>query len=88
MSNACRWSRHTHVDNWCVSTIGEYHPGLVGDKMDDVGPGRRYETLIFDIEGPSRWSAVEGWGSNSRDEARETHNEGIDWAIKQSEAKR
>jgi hypothetical protein len=53
----CRFHLHTHVGDYCVSTVGEWFPAD-GEKMHAIGGaghdergGRTYETMVFTIDG-------------------------------------
>lgn len=79
----CVWHLHTHVNGWCVSSVGEYKPKShdnsswepLGAAHDDRG-GRIYETMVFPSVGdghPDRWTSYTMKPAWSREEADENH---------------
>lgn len=46
----CRFHLHTHINGYCVSTVGEYFPKSSPDVMEPVGDGRMYETMVFRLD--------------------------------------
>ncbi len=46
----CLFHLHTHVGKYCVSTVGEYHPGhdREGPKQT-IGLDRYFETMVFEL---------------------------------------
>lgn len=82
-SDRCGWHMHTHVNGWCVSSVGEYRPkNHRGCKTEPIGygpapkGGRLYETMVFALVDDShqdRWRdalLLPGW---TRDEAVKNH---------------
>ena len=50
-SHDCRFHIHTHVNGYCVSTVGEYRPPYIeaGKGWEEIGYGRIYETMVFKL---------------------------------------
>lgn len=50
----CRFHLHTHVNGYCVSTVGDYHPpdrnGCPQTAADTIGVDRFYETMVFKLD--------------------------------------
>lgn len=92
-SSRCQFRRHTHVGDYCVSTVGEF---TMGDdsKYEDIGAGRKYETMVFRISWlygysccpncPGGGEELKVRGYNDPDAAQAGHNE-IVKAIQQGE---
>lgn len=57
----CRFHIHTHVGDFCISTVGEYFP-LGSNEMEPLGGQRTdlYETMVFRL-GPD--GQVKDYGS-------------------------
>ena len=76
-SHNCRWHLHTHVNGWCVSTVGDYHPrsNKESDPPETVGVGRYYETYVAPIaagsEEPGAGEVVCGY--NDHKDAEQGH---------------
>lgn len=71
----CQFHLHTHVNGYCISTVGEYFPRN-GDKQDTVGVGRLYETMVFQVDAEDAvldWSGLWTEGYNDRDAANAGH---------------
>lgn len=91
-AESCAFHIHTHVNGWCVSTVGEYRPPQVWegdnwrarkrtDPIEEVGyDGRTYETMVFPLgadDAPSDWSGVDMRGYTDREEAERGHEETV-----------
>lgn len=50
VSSKCRFHLTTEVGAYVVATIGEYFPAGK-DEMEEIGIGRKYETMVFLING-------------------------------------
>jgi hypothetical protein len=77
-ADRCRFHLHTHVNGYCVSTVGEFYPngGREVKDMDTVGLGRLYETMVFPLDemgGVTDWSGLWTEGYNDRDAANAGH---------------
>ncbi len=49
-AKSCRYHLHTHVGNWCISTVGEYFPPSENGEMESLGGGGfYYETMVFEL---------------------------------------
>lgn len=73
----CRFHLHTHVGNYCVSTVGDWHP-RGSEKADTVGVDRLFETMVFplDDDGETKdWSGLDFRGYNDREAANAGHAE-------------
>lgn len=49
-ADRCRFSRHTHVGAFCISTVGDYHPSHAATDAPhslDTYPDHLYETAAF-----------------------------------------
>lgn len=53
-ADMCRFHLHTHVGNYCVSTIGGYYPSN-SKFMDKVNLEGYYETMVFKIDENGAW---------------------------------
>jgi hypothetical protein len=48
---SCVFHLHTHVNNKCISTVGEYYPrGWDRDEPEKIGLDRFYETMVFTLD--------------------------------------
>lgn len=78
-ADSCLWHLHTHVNGYCISSVGEYHPrserGSAAGQMMPIGSERFYETLVFKITAAGIPSSdeIDGIGSTGRDEAQREH---------------
>ena len=75
----CGWHRHTHVDGYCVSSVGEYAPsGGRMERLDGMGSGDHppmyYETMVFRLLPSGESEAVEI--DSDRYQARTEANDG------------
>ncbi len=43
----CGFRRHTHVGDYCVSTVGDYWPRGDRGERETIGDGRTFETMVF-----------------------------------------
>jgi hypothetical protein len=89
-ADRCRFHLHTHVNGYCVSTVGEYYPlWLSKDESADepatIGLGRLYETMVFRLSGNGE--DLESYGDlemtpyNTRDAANDGHERAVcKWA--------
>ena len=53
----CLFHMHTHVNGYCVSTVGDYRVRVKNrpaEEPEDVGFNRLYETMVFQIEKDGR----------------------------------
>ena len=99
VSRWCRFHLLTEVGDWIISTVGEYvHPRHSGgsEKVEndwleenwpgeEIGPGRRYETMVFRFKNkhrcecgcgrpiPDSWDDVYMQGANDAKSARANH---------------
>jgi hypothetical protein len=71
----CFFRLHTTVGRWRVSTVGEYYPPDNGDKPEEVGAGRLYETMVFRLVHGEvcDWNGVEMAPYNTRAAAEAGH---------------
>lgn len=76
----CLFHLHTHVNGYCVSTIGDYYPSYKrkGDDLGEaheVGYQRMFETMIFRLtsDGGVEGGELECVPYNERDEAAAGH---------------
>lgn len=79
----CRWRLHTHVGQWCISSVGEHYVrgatemeimgSLVGYAEGE--PRMFYETMVtrLDEKGEQLWPEEDGSRYHSRAEAAEGH---------------
>jgi hypothetical protein len=80
-ADSCRFHLHTHVNGYCISTVGEYWmPQLPGRPAPtaptSIGYNRLYETMVFplgDDDEPSDWSGLECAAYNDADAADAGH---------------
>ena len=81
-SDSCLHHLHTHVNGYCVSTVGDYYPGhhRQGDDLGEretVGCGRFFETYVFrltaDGDDVESWSEIDSVASQTADEADAAH---------------
>ena len=47
VSNRCRFSMHTVIGKYKISTVGAYYQTDEAMKMTDIGSNREYETMVF-----------------------------------------
>ncbi len=75
VSRRCQFHLHTHVGRRCISTVGEWHPKDPYDpEIEEVGAGRLYETMVFDLDGgENRWTEIGFEGYNDEQEAERGH---------------
>ena len=75
----CRFHLHTHVNGYCVSTVGDYRTARQASKPEEIGCGRLYETMVFklDDDGVNVSDHTELWCEpyNDRDAANAGHIE-------------
>ena len=81
----CVYHAHTHIDGYCISTIGGYMPfhkrnnetvhGI--DYWEEVGHQRKFETMVFklgkDNKYPESWTELDMNGYNTYEEADKGH---------------
>jgi len=71
----CRFHLHTHVDGYCISTVGAYIPRSA-DEPEPIAHDRMYETMVFELEsGDRNGSPLKLRGYNDRKSARAGHLE-------------
>jgi hypothetical protein len=61
-ADRCKFHVHTHVNGFCVSTVGMYYVRALDMKPTEVGHGRLFETMVFPLgpDGePSSYSEME-----------------------------
>lgn len=76
VSDQCRFFLHTRVGKWRISTIGDWRPEYAQGEQRDIGWGRAYETMVFELgdDGePVDWSERETDGYSTEEEARAGH---------------
>lgn len=49
-SHNCRFRRHTHTRDYCISTVGYWVPS--NSPVKDLGNGYLYETMVFELKRP------------------------------------
>lgn len=49
-SRNCRFRRHTHTRDYCISTVGYWVPS--NSPVKDLGNGYLYETMVFELKRP------------------------------------
>jgi hypothetical protein len=77
----CRFRLHTHVNGFCVSTVGDYWPPMLPGRPaptepSQIGYKRLYETMVFPLgenDEPSDWSGLEMRAYNSAEDAEAGH---------------
>lgn len=72
----CKFFKHTHIGNRCISTVGEYHSAE--GRLEEIGYGRLYETMVFPIDSEGRnlsWGELEADAYNSRRDAEAGHED-------------
>ncbi len=47
MSSRCRFHLHTHVNGFCISTVGALFMKPEDKKPEEIGLDRLYETMVF-----------------------------------------
>lgn len=79
-AKSCRFHLHTHVNGYCVSTVGDYHPpkdrtGCPTEKAEEIGLDRLYETMVFklDVKGETNGNNLDFAAYNDRDAANAGH---------------
>ena len=75
-SNRCLFHLHTHVNGYCVSTVGEYFVRSEDTAPTTIGPERLYETMVFVLDAagePDYWDNVDFGAYNDRDAASRGH---------------
>lgn len=45
----CHFHLHTHVNGYCVSTVGEWRPSGPDAPTEEIGHQRLYETMVFKL---------------------------------------
>ncbi len=50
VADSCRFHLHTHVGQWCVSTVGEWYMRPIDDEPHEIGFRRLYETMVFEVD--------------------------------------
>lgn len=81
VADRCRFHLHTHVGEWCISTVGDYYPKTLHGEDDarvpeQIGWGRLYETMVFRTLGGypiDAGSPVEMHGYNDAASAERGH---------------
>lgn len=73
----CCFHLHTHVNGWCVSSVGCYCPGIAKDPMQ-IGYNRLYETFINKLNSDTDNAdviqyEVESWSANDHEQAEQNH---------------
>lgn len=82
----CAFIRHTHVGRWCISTVGEQRSLTNPGAFEEIGSGRLYETMVFDLtrsegELPGRRNEVDSDTYNDCDAATAGHEALVErWA--------
>lgn len=88
-ARSCWWRRHTHVNGYCISSVGEYFPGETMVRLDGAGSGDHppayYETMVYRVLPDDRTEDVEidscRW--QEREEANLGHNAMVSkWATR------
>lgn len=76
-SDSCRFHLHTHVNGYCVSTVGDYWPGKT---RETIGVDRLYETMVFvlDAKGETNGDNIDFAAYNDRDDANAGHMAMVD----------
>jgi hypothetical protein len=80
VQNDCRYHLTTRVGRYLISSIGEYFPSNE-EGMKEIGIGRYYETLVFDIIGditengkpPVFHDEIDYLAANTAQEAYQNH---------------
>lgn len=79
LGHKCVFHLATRVGPWLISTVGDLREG---DRLREVGIGRRYETMVFRIDGTCKCGCglphtdgreVKMYGYNTRGEATKGH---------------
>ena len=66
IADSCRYRLHTHVGQFCISSVGEYYPSPNDKKPSPVGGSGYFETYIFDLDaGDGRWEEIGGVRANT-----------------------
>lgn len=82
--DACRFHLTTQVGGFLVSTVGEYRPHSYTGKVQEVGAGYLYETLVFSLgqhslcsccekPEPNSWAEIDSLCCNDSITARRNH---------------
>lgn len=58
-SDRCRWHLHTHVNGYCVSSVGEFFRNADDEKPTNVDRDHLYETMVFRLT----WSGEPDYGN-------------------------
>lgn len=79
VARSCSFHLHTHVNGYCVSTVGEYRSRGPYAAIEEIGCDRLYETMVFKLnaEGTDVEDHTELWVEpyNDRDSANAGHIE-------------
>lgn len=88
----CCWHLHTIVDRrWRISSVGCWHSGLRANEWADdsnrkeIGHGRLYETMVFDLASENTLQEIELVGYNDEEEADRGHFEIVNRWLKKVE---
>ena len=76
LADRCRFHMHTHVGDFCVSTVGDLRDRRDSEKQDEVGFGRLFETKVFRLGAdgkPISYLELEMEPYNNRDAAQSGH---------------
>ncbi len=83
-ASSCRMHLNTRVGGYRISTVGDYRRGD-GQQPQEIGSGRLYETMVFEVEGlglhgegeVTDWRGIDAdwaWGAyQTAEEAEEGH---------------
>lgn len=74
-ADKCLFRLHTHVGQYCISTIGEYYPNGVDGEMKYISYSGYYETMVFDEEKDNYWSEIKLRRCAEREQAVKQHME-------------
>jgi hypothetical protein len=72
----CQMHLHTHVNGYCVSTVGELRAKPDDEEFTPIGHNRLYETMVFkedESASVSDWSEIDFEGYNDLREAEAGH---------------
>jgi hypothetical protein len=75
-ADRCKFHIHTHVNGFCVSTVGAYYMREKDKEQTEVGYGRLYETMVFPLGpdgNPSSCSELECAAYNDHGSADAGH---------------
>lgn len=80
VSNDCMFHMHTHVGDFCVSTVGHYISGSSRrqkriEEMQPIGLDRTFETMVFRLldDGEIDLRNLDFQGYNDAESARNGH---------------